>query len=799
GRVNTRGAVYHLFAPEVLEDFPEIETEIRSCRDILIHTAQDSTPPVLHHFSSIRGEIRHVFGQIEDLLRRGVPWDQIAISAVDLEAILPHVQREARLRGLPLNPRLGRPLAETAGAAVFTGLIELGGTQMGYAAVRDFALHGGIPFANPDVMRALAAFGRRWRCWGRFGRLDLWEQAFSRAKYLESEFGAEGSFFAAYPDADLTMVRDAYQALRAVVRGVHNAGSMAELRARFFSWYNEWINADGWDPAGERELQSALEVLGNLIRLESRVEIVVSSPIRVFVEMLADTVYLQAGGRGVPVYPYRVAAGGCIPYHFVINLHQDGIEVLSGGIGFLREDQQEALELKARDNTVEFLRAYSAYGSNYVWFSGNAGISGGIHAVPALYLEPEYEGLVQETEPEPGSERLEMQWWAAAETDAPPRLSETLLHGVEHFSVTRKTGSEFDFTRRPAAAGTRDKAGAAGKAGPDPAAHAEPAGDALVEAIARRYTQNGRWTASAASLRAMTANPAAVLLQRIFGLDDDDWEPSWQTAMDMGNVYHTALERLIGPETLLGNHQGPLDPEVICTEVDRVIEELKGYIALQTRLTELETGYELAVMRRTLIDLLPHIDPVLDGAAAAAVEYEIMEYDEEYDLLWKGRIDRLDRIAADGRSILYDYKRKRVPAAGELRPGRIDDSDPFPVISEPQMAVYLRWAWLTGTAVASARYVGILQREAQPGRKVSHVVLEEDMHESIKAREGRLPRLIQEYQDPELAELFAALGSQSREYRRRFIELDFSIPVDRTRFQNSSAFRQITRHRYRVR
>lgn len=567
------------------------------------------------------------------------------------------------------------------------------------------------------------------------------------------------------------------------MRGLNQAASLADVRRSFFAWYNEWIDADGWDPAGEREFQAALEVLGDLIGLEQRLGLAPSSPVRVFLELLQGKLYLQAGGRGIPVYPYRVAAGGCVQHHFVLNLHQDGVEVLSGGVSFLREDQQEALELAVQDMTLAFLQAYASYGSDEVWFSGNHGIRGGVHAVPAVYLD--HHDLVQELDAGPGLEQREQQWWADPDA-AVPGLPLHLVSGLRHCRAVLPDRHGCNMIRQS----LRD-------AGEDE--YTRRVRQLLQAAVTQRYCPEGNWTVSAASLRSMTANPAAVLLQRVLGLEDGPWEPDWQMALDVGNLYHQALEILLDPQGALAAADH-FDPGILERELHEVVQRLRrGFIPFRTRLTELEIEAELAVMQRTLQELVPFLDPGLDGAGLAAVEHEIRQPDSEFGMEWKGRIDRLDRVPADGSVIVYDYKRRRVPTAGELRPLRLDDSDPFPIISEPQMAVYLRWAHLTGQEVAGARFVSLTDAQTLTARKVKHVVLSSLLLDEVKEREGRKPRLMEEYQDPECGALFAALHFQTREYLRRFQELDFSIPPERTRFQQDSSFRQVTRHRYRVR
>lgn len=738
--------------------------------------------------------------RVEKLLLRGVAWSEIVITAADMDAVLPYIEREAALRGLPVSGRQGVPLAEAPGAALFSGLQALGGGTMEYAAVRDLLLHRRIPYQKPDSMRALAAFGRHWRCWGRFGKDDLWEDAFRRAgsSMLSREFGEEGSFWSAYPGAGrLEELKDLYRSLKSLSMKVSSAQSFSELRQVFFRWYSLHVDAEAWDEAGEREFQSCLSVLGDLIRMEDRLGMAVSAPFQIFMEMLGEKLYLQAGGKGIAVYPYRVAAGGFASYHFVVNLHQDASEVLSGGLNFLREDQQEKLGIEVRDMSSDFLAAYMSGGSE-VCFSGNAGIRGLVHAVPSFYLDNSdflVDGHTDGSADDPGCEVREQLWWAGKQND--PVVYQRQFGGLQHFLMTGGQERGFDCSREAFSAQADSGFALDGAA-------------RLAALLKNRYSHEGLWALSASALKSVGTNPAGLLL-RLLGIENnEEWEPGWFLPLDTGNLYHTALEWIFSPdaetdsgeEAEIGTPTGVLsDSALLEFRLDELADSLsRKFIPWRTRLTLLEQGFELATLRQTLQDLLPELDPSLDQAEVAGVEIPLLQLDTEFNVYWKGRIDRLDRIPADGRVLIYDYKRSGIPAQKQLRPLQVDASDPFPQIAEPQMAVYLRWACLMGQEVAAARFVSILKNTKKISDKLRDVVLQDDMQ-----RPGKKAR--KQKDDPYAEEgwksLFAALQLQTRDFTERLDSLDFSL-VDksgkqlRSRFLQSSDYRQILRHRYRV-
>ena len=756
GTVNTRGAVFHIFDVGVIEDFVELEQQLRGCEGAVIELEQQTAMPVLQWYPDVKAEVRSVIAQVEMLLRNGTACSDIAISAVDHEAVLPFLQREARLRGVQLNVRIGSPLVETPGAGLFSGLAELAGSGMGYTAVRDFVLNRAIPFADQEHMYALAAFGRQWRCWGRFGRDDLWEDAFLRSARIAGEKEGESL-------PQVQQVQEVYRSLRDAARKMSTASSMQQLRQVFFSWYDRYIDADGWQEATEREFQSCLELLSTLVRMEQQLGFTVSQPFRVLLELMGDQVYMQAGGSGVPVYPYRVAAGGFVPHHFVVNMHQDAVEVLSGGVAFLRDDQLKAAGVEVRDLTEAFLRSYWRCGES-VSCSGNAGIGGIVHGVPAVYVN---DGEVEYCSAALGSEELERQWWQNPAGTA-PALTDAMLQGAA-FAEDGLRDGRCNFV-------TTAFSCMQGKDGVDCALAA------VREQLSKRYGGSQGWKVSSNALDQMTNNPAAFFLQRILKLEDQDWEPSWMTAMDVGNVYHQALEILF-------------DPQQPDSTVESVTESMAGWARMQTRLTRLEIEYELRTLRQVLGELLPLIGPQIFSAQVDAIEHSFEVYDDQFQVVWDGRIDRLDRIMADGRMVIWDYKRKSVPVNAAVGPARMDDSDPQPIISKPQMAVYLRWAELSGLETAAVCYVGLL-KNAELKKRVSYVRLSEELQQEFGVQKRSVAEA---FHEEGFAQLWAALRYQTAEYTRRLRELDFSLDTSRTRFRKNSAFRQVLRHRYNVR
>ncbi|THB62873.1 MAG: hypothetical protein D6B26_06610 [Spirochaetaceae bacterium] len=788
GILDTRGWKVLIFGSELLEDFPRYADRLGECADIHLlplRGIRGEAGGELEWHETVRGEVRQAIRRMRELLVADVPLCDIAITLVDHETVYSHLLREARLQGVPLDPRFGTPLSDAPGAAIFRMLGDLSVSGMAYESVRDFALSGVIPFKRATLMQALAGFGRLWRCWGCFGKLDLWADAFSRAGLngCVDEFGPEGSFWRDYPGCDLEGLKSAYLSLKKAAAELAGAKTAKQLLTRFYEWYGQWIVADAWDENSEKEFQRCMELLNELVQLEERLGFFASSPYQVFMEMVSQTVYVQRqsegtrSGAGIVVYPYRVSAGGKVKYSFVLNMHQEGVECLQGGLSFLRDDQQEKLGVQARDMTEAFLEA-SAAGGDIVWLSGNAGIGGEVHGMPLKWAVDEHFVMAEFI---PGDEQLERDWWLAFVNGAGedvPRLNQAMLDGVPKFMLGRVSQGAYNFTRQGFSVLK------------DGAANAEAVRDRLKAELTSRYGEQGMWRCSAHSLQSMTLNPAGLLMERIFGLKDADWEPSWENWMDVGSMYHKTLEMVFdpgrGPEDGGLSSETDLSDEVSNRELlGSLAERLRrGMLRTHSRLSLLEIDYEIALMLDTLAPMIVLLDPGHDGAEIEAVEQAVRVEDPEFELLWDGRIDRVDRVLADGSVIIWDYKRSGVPENNSLEPRKIDASDPYAIINSPQMAVYLRMATLQKQEIHGVRYVGLLKNEDKLEKRIKHVI----PSSRLKA-----------YNAEGFDELFAALKLQAREYRRRLDEMDFSIDPGRTRYRNASGFRQVLRHRYRVR
>lgn len=339
-----------LFFPEVLDDFHEYSSIIEQSESIKLvrhstYRAREETNLLL--FDNQLYEIRWVLNQVEQLLEEGTEPDRIAITAAT-EDTADFLFREGALRGIPLLRRRGRNLLDYAPGRLFTLLQECYETDYSLDSLKRLLLHHGYPWQTPQLGRRLIRFGIENHCISNFSvdrhRHNIWIQNLERLG-MRSLLG----FF---------------KTLSASISAIINAPDYKELRKRINGFISRFIDNDRWQGDGLRVLQRCFNVLDDLDDASARITGITSPPpFTMFINALKDELYVPViRNEGVPVYPYRVAAGIYPEHHFVAGTTQAGTEITISGYPFLREDQKSRNGLNDIDLTDQFLSLYEFSG-----------------------------------------------------------------------------------------------------------------------------------------------------------------------------------------------------------------------------------------------------------------------------------------------------------------------------------------------------------------------------------------------------------------------------------------------------
>ncbi len=663
------GYFYVILFIEAIEDWDEFAPILGkapfvrpvSCLDL---PALSGEAPEARVFESTRDEFKACALAIEGLLARGAPADRIAISVPDLETVAPYLTRELELRGIPFEYRSGRPLGGRSAGRLFRLLDSCVGNDFSFSAVKALMLDRLVPWANPELAERLVAFGIANRCvtsWTDDGRrMDPWEEAFR----APSRFSG--------PDEGL---RAWYGELRRALVSLTKAESFSEIRARWFSFRNRFLDMSLLDPADDAVLARCVEELTNLAALETEyAELLGAGTWRFFLETLDATMYVsQRASAGVNLFPWRVAAGTPFPWHFALDASQDRATVVYRQLPFLREDKREALRSQEDDATSAFFAVYAACPRE----SDIPGIPGFMRFSVATrsfkgYSTP-HNGLRTRTDAAEGQGNPEValrdpfrdELAFAAGVAEPDRLYPVQIEGQAAHAGRALPGSRRRFSY------LRDAF--------------SPAVPGLSERVTERQYDSGSVRVSQTDLSVHATCPARWFLGKIARIEPPEGDAELMDDRRLGIVYHEVFKRVYERirETDGAFRSSRLDEyrswAAECAETAAAnSEEFRGPLAAPVLATL------TARIARGVSAILEQDALYLDGFIPDLLEDDIAF--TRGGIRYYGRVDRVSRRAADGKLVLVDYKTGQTPS---LSAYKTDLSERPGAIADFQMPMYL--------------------------------------------------------------------------------------------------------------
>lgn len=369
------GFQYYIFFPEAIEDFTEYATLLRSAPFIhLIEAPLSSEPVRASIFENTREEFRSISLSIEELLRKGISPESIAISVPDIETAAPYLLRELTLRSIPFEFRSGETIASLSAGRFFPLIQDCVSASFAFAPLKALMLNRLIPWKNRNLAEDLVEFGIRNHCvtsWKENDtHIDIWEEAFKTPNKSETSDW---------------MLRDWYRKLKTHLEGLVSCRCFSDIRTKWFIFRNEFLDITLLDEKDDAILARCIEELKNLVALESRfTTLIPQNPFSFFVSVLEDTPYVRQREKGgVSIFPYRVAAGTPFAHHFIPDASQNTATVLYSQLSFLRQDKRLDLLIQDMDASAVFFNIYHSSGSAYFSFSNRT--FGGYHILHGYF------------------------------------------------------------------------------------------------------------------------------------------------------------------------------------------------------------------------------------------------------------------------------------------------------------------------------------------------------------------------------------------------------------------------------
>lgn len=637
-------ARYTVHFPPVIEDYAEFSAALERLPNVGTRPIPEAPQHELYELSNAHEELAWLVAELERLLDDGIPPHRIAVTVGDADSYLPYLHDLAGRRHVPLAPRHGKVLTDYPGGRLFSLLSELAATDFSLDAVKAFLLNRALPLRDRGAARALVRIGvdagvvRRTVSVGR----DEWERAL-RAK-LAHAIASHGD-----ESADGALVNRAlslYRELAARVPAVTGAGSFEELRRELYRLFRAVLDTNAWDRPNLLAFQRCMELLASCIEQSRSGTYRLDSPFSLWLSLLGNQIYVaREDAVGVPVYPYRVAAGILPDYHFVVNCSNDATRALSRQWSFLREDQREQLGLGSNDMTDSFLRLYASSGMNVRFSYARDGFAGA-QIAPFLFVG---EGAIVNAADGAagGSYDGEPRLWGGAGGELPQRLYPQQIAGASYMALTGFQERSPDFGVS-AVADSR-----------------------LFEQLRERFAAEddpGRIRLSATDLARYISCPFSYFLQRCLQVSEEEYGVDQDDARLIGTLYHDVLERLF--LEIREEDEGVFRREQL-QRYREIAEELlaaviSGSFSRSSRLLPPVRFAVVYRLRRALVKLLEDEAEIHDGHQILREEswHRTRLADPMVELV--GRLDRLMRNPESGALVLVDYKRKALPKKREL-------------------------------------------------------------------------------------------------------------------------------------
>ena len=420
------------------------------------------------------------------------------------------------------------------------------------------------------------------------------------------------------------------------------------------------------------------------------------TPFKLFLYQVDRTIYVPKTSRtGIPVYPYRVAAGTAPLYHFVLGVSQEKCAVPVDPCRILRKDEKKKLGIEENDMGGVFLETYTVSGRQ-VCFSSGSETFGGRILVPEVFLEhfPDTSSGEPETAPGGlfGSERT--LWYGNQEEEKTADAAAGDSVPLTRLFPVQKRG----FLRAEYTCLTEKRFDAAGMPFSD---------SSLLESISMRLEKNGTLGMSPTSLEEFARCPFSFLFSRVLRIEEQEYNTRYTDPLFLGSFAHEVAKRVYRRiSTVYGafnaqniqTYKGFAEEAIQEVRVDMV---KKGYVFIPpvwediTRRTGKWVGGLFELEKREF-----------DSLAVLETERRFEAEPEKGGVALFGQIDRLS--GSRDQAVLIDYKKK-----SRVRKVDISGSDTDPPVSF-QIPIYIFLAEAEGYAVGRAGYVSFEEGKYVP-------------------------------------------------------------------------------------
>lgn len=655
-----------LLYPDLTEDWDDYAEAVLALpgASAVLSDGLGAEPARAARFGTAVEELRAVLLAIRDEVAAGADPAGIVISAAAPESILPLLEREAAVAGVPLDVREGRPLSDSSGGRLLADAKALAGSRMSFEALRRLLLDASRPWKEAEAARRLLDVGVRAYIVAPLpGGGDVWEASIG----------------------DDEPVRRLYRGLRTASSRIAAATDFRSLRAAFDGFKRAFIDEALWSRRQDDEMARCLAALDELDEAAGAAGLErVPGAADAWLEQLSETRYVPVSeSGGVAVYRFPVAAGAMPDLHFVVNLAQGAAVAATRPLSFMRADERARLGAADRDLSAGLVRLLARSGGRVFMSYSEDGPDGVRPPHPAVdAVPPEAVGLAYDRR----------RWLPNLEADG---LAAAGREAVEAFPAQAACARAAAVTvPAPAAA---DWAAAVPDA---PATMGRPAADAVRASMSR----DGRLRLSATAIEGYASCAFRRIFARTLKVEAMESGLSFIDSLLVGGIYHDAFGRLFRPlaaagRTIVAPEATGEESRPSAADVDEAIgAAIAGAGAELGPMAAVLVSTAAPALRRDFRRAVAALVPALDGLVPAMVDDEdLIAPLRSVDADLYGRPDLVclpPGTAPDAerlRAVIVDYKKSRIPRRADLQPA---EDGTLGAIQIPAYTVLIRAAGL---------------------------------------------------------------------------------------------------------
>lgn len=729
-----------IFFPELIEDYGENAAELEANPQITVIRCDEKerVGETFHLFENSLHEFDWVFGRITALLEKGTHPEDIAVTVCD-EKVLPYFQNAAEGYPVVFSYRGGKNITDYPAGRFFPYLQECADSGFHIEKLKKLLLPGTVPWKHGKQLEALVLAG--------IDSMYVMEEPGKdrNARRLRRALEGEGDKTVSF-----------FSQLHRGILSITESKTISRLQTALIAFSSAFFDQERWDNVNARVFEYALNLCADMKNSLKTVELPERlSPFQLFLHLLRKSMYVpKAAAGGIPVYPYRVAAGIDPRYHFLVSAHHTAVKAAASPYGFLRKDQKAVLHLEDRDMSSDFMKVYTLSGKEtsvscvLETFSEKT-------LVPAYVMKRFPEKIETEQVP-PGSNpfNADRLFWESAGPGKLPAGPAVLLP-LQQLGLRTMA----DRIIRPA----------------DQRYNGNPIENAsLREKISERVSKDGIPAVSPTSLERFTRCPFAYLLDAALGRDEPEYEAAYHNAGLAGQFSHDVLRVLYGRIQDATERFLPDKRELYNRLAEEAVEEVggkyygRGYIFL------------LPVREEMKGKTLKYVDALFDLEARHFPGLPVAAVEKEFCTEWKngnspppaavlrGKIDRLSGTAES--AVLLDYKTKNRITRKDIT----GEADIPPVSFQIPMYVFL--AEQNGLTVGRAGYISLME-----GKYIPVIKTEED-------GKGWFSR---EELDGRIEEMHRYIGEMLRQIQAGY----YPVPDDEC---SPCAYRSVCRVKYSI-